>query len=109
MNNKTRFAIMMFLQYAIWGAWTTALGAHLEKIGFTGTEIAGIYGCMWLVDRQDDESRKSDPFRSNRVSLRRHGVIWLYIWLYMALYGCICAALAWAYNLGCLNCQKSAE
>ena len=49
MNNKVRFSIMMFLQYAIWGAWTTALGAHLEKIGFTGTEIAAIYGCMWLA------------------------------------------------------------
>ena len=40
---------MMFLQYAIWGAWITALGAHLEKIGFTGTEIVAIYGCMWLA------------------------------------------------------------
>ena len=49
MTNKIRFSIMMFLQYAIWGAWTTALGAHLEKIGFSGTEIAGIYGCMWLA------------------------------------------------------------
>ena len=28
---KTRFGIMMFLQYAIWGAWTTALGAHLDN------------------------------------------------------------------------------
>ena len=46
---KTRFGIMMFLQYAIWGSWTTALGAHLEKIGFSGSEIAGIYGCMWLA------------------------------------------------------------
>ena len=27
---KTRFGIMMFLQYAIWGSWTTALGAHLD-------------------------------------------------------------------------------
>ena len=42
MTNKARFSIMMFLQYAIWGAWTTALGAHLEKIGFSGTEIAGM-------------------------------------------------------------------
>ena len=38
----------MFLQYAIWGSWTTALGAHLDKLGFTGSEIAAIYGCLWL-------------------------------------------------------------
>ena len=45
---KTRFGIMMFLQYAIWGSWTTALGAHLDKLGFAGSEIAAIYGCLWL-------------------------------------------------------------
>jgi len=38
----------MFLQYAIWGSWTTALAVHLGKLGFTGSEIAAIYGCMWL-------------------------------------------------------------
>lgn len=48
MNNKNRFSAMMFLQYAIWGSWTTALGAHLDKIGFSGSEIAAIYGCLWL-------------------------------------------------------------
>ena len=48
MKNKSQFGIMMFLQYAIWGSWTTALGAHLDKIGFEGSEIAAIYGCMWL-------------------------------------------------------------
>ena len=42
---KTRFGIMMFLQYAIWGSWTTALGAHLDKLGFSGSEISAIYGC----------------------------------------------------------------
>ena len=45
---KTRFGIMMFLQYAIWGSWTTALGAHLDKLGFAGSEISAIYGCLWL-------------------------------------------------------------
>ena len=46
---KTRFGIMMFLQYAIWGSWTTALGAHLDKLGVSGSEISAIYGCLWLV------------------------------------------------------------
>ena len=48
MNRHQQFSIMMFLQYAIWGSWTTALGAYLNKIGFAGSEIAAIYGCMWL-------------------------------------------------------------
>ena len=43
---KTRFGIMMFLQYAIWGSWTTALGAHLDKLGFSGSEISAI----WFID-----------------------------------------------------------
>ncbi len=46
---KTRLSIMMFLQYAIWGSWTTALGAHLIKIGFEPTQVGGIYGCLWLA------------------------------------------------------------
>ena len=47
-DTKIRFGIMMFLQYGIWGSWTTALGAHLVKLGFAGSEIAAIYGCLWL-------------------------------------------------------------
>ena len=45
---RTRLSIMMFLQFAIWGAWTTALGAHLAKIGYSGERIGAIYGCLWL-------------------------------------------------------------
>ena len=46
---KTRLSIMMFLQYAIWGSWTTALAAHLSKIGYSGPQIGAIYGCLWLA------------------------------------------------------------
>ena len=46
---KIRLSIMMFLQYAIWGAWTTTLGDHLAQIGFTGPQIGQIYGCLWLA------------------------------------------------------------
>ena len=46
---KTRLSIMMFLQYAIWGSWTTALAVHLVKLGFSGQQIGAIYGCMWLA------------------------------------------------------------
>jgi len=44
-----RLSLMMFLQYAIWGAWTTALGAHLlDTLGFSGKQTGLIYGCLWL-------------------------------------------------------------
>ena len=32
MNRQQQFSIMMFLQYAIWGSWTTALGAYLNRL-----------------------------------------------------------------------------
>jgi nucleoside transporter len=47
---RTRLSIMMFLQYAVWGAWTTALGAHLlHTLEFTGKQTGAIYGCLWLA------------------------------------------------------------
>ncbi|MFC1530489.1 hypothetical protein ACFL6R_07230 [Gemmatimonadota bacterium] len=36
MSTKTRLGIMMFLQYAIWGAWAPVLSTHLNALGFTG-------------------------------------------------------------------------
>ena len=50
MSLLIRLSIMMFLQYAIWGAWTTALAVHLEKaLGFSGQQIGLIFGCLWLA------------------------------------------------------------
>lgn len=47
---KLRLSIMMFLQYAIWGAWSTALADHLEKaLGFSGQQIGLLFGCLWLA------------------------------------------------------------
>jgi nucleoside transporter len=44
-----KLSIMMFLQYAIWGAWTTGLGAYLNKtLHFSGQEIGWIFACLWL-------------------------------------------------------------
>ena len=49
MSNKSRFGIMMFLQYAIWGSWTTTLAGHLMRnLEFDGGQVGGIYGCLWL-------------------------------------------------------------
>ncbi|MBC7287778.1 MAG: MFS transporter [Armatimonadetes bacterium] len=45
-----RLAIMMFLQYAIWGAWTPVLSLYLEKqLNFTGAQTGFIYSLLWLA------------------------------------------------------------
>ena len=32
---KLQFSVMMFLQYAIWGAWLPVLFPYLGSLGFT--------------------------------------------------------------------------
>ena len=44
-----RFGIMMFLQYAVWGAWFSVLSAALENMGFTGMQIGSIYSLLPLA------------------------------------------------------------
>ncbi len=45
-----RLAIMMFLEYAIWGAWTPVLSMYLrDELGFNGTQIGHIYSLLWLA------------------------------------------------------------
>jgi nucleoside transporter len=47
MNSSVRFrlSVMMFLQYATWGAWAVSLGGYMGKtLGFTGVQIGAIYG-----------------------------------------------------------------
>jgi nucleoside transporter len=42
-------SVMMFLQFAVWGAWFVVLGLYLDKgLKFTGAEIGWIYGTMAL-------------------------------------------------------------
>ena len=41
---------MMFLQYAIWGAWYAVLSAYLESdLGFTGVQVGAIYSLFPLA------------------------------------------------------------
>jgi len=47
---KTRLGIMMFLQYAIWGAWAPVLSAYLlNDLGFSGFEAGVIYALLPLA------------------------------------------------------------
>ena len=52
MQTKLRVLLsaMMFLQYAVWGAWTPILGATLgSRMHATGVEIGAVYGVLWLA------------------------------------------------------------
>ncbi|MDX1934061.1 MAG: MFS transporter [Capsulimonadales bacterium] len=46
---RVRLSAMMFLEYAVWGAWMPILSATLTNRGIPGTQIGTIYGIMWLA------------------------------------------------------------
>ena len=47
---KVRLWIMMFLQYAIWGAWGPVLSAYLiNDLGFDGNQVGVIYSLLPLA------------------------------------------------------------
>jgi len=48
---KLRLGIMMFLQYAIWGAWAPVLSAYLgdRGLGFSGFQVGVIYALLPLA------------------------------------------------------------
>jgi len=59
----TRLSIMMFLEFAVWGAWAVLVAKHMANLGFTGTQMGYVYlttalGAMlspiiagWIADR----------------------------------------------------------
>lgn len=49
MGLRIMLSLMMFLQYAIWGAWWVVLGIYLRQIGFSGAEIGMVYGTMAIA------------------------------------------------------------
>jgi nucleoside transporter len=46
---RIRLSAMMFLEYAVWGAWMPILSATLTNRGIPGDKIGTIYGIMWLA------------------------------------------------------------
>ncbi len=50
MSAKTRLGMMMFLQYAIWGAWAPVLSSYLiNDLGFSGGHVGWIYALLPLA------------------------------------------------------------
>ncbi len=59
----TRLSGMMFLQFAVWGAWAVLIAGHMENLGFTGKQISYVFGTTaigsiispiiagWVADR----------------------------------------------------------
>ena len=51
MFSQPLLAVMMFLQYAIWGAWEPPLsGILVEELGFTGFGLALIYNALPIMN-----------------------------------------------------------
>lgn len=48
MNMKLRLIVMNFLQFAVWGAYLTSMGAYLARIGLGG-KIGLFYAMQGIV------------------------------------------------------------
>ncbi len=48
MDVRLRLSVMMFLQFAVWGAWFVVFFTYLLKIGFSGGQAGWIFGNMAL-------------------------------------------------------------
>jgi nucleoside transporter len=45
---RLNLSVMMFFQFAIWGAWFVVFFPYLQKLGFTGTQAGSLMGNMAL-------------------------------------------------------------
>jgi nucleoside transporter len=47
---RWRLAAMMFLEYAVWGAWAPILSETLgSRLGASGVQIGAVFGVLWLA------------------------------------------------------------
>ena len=49
LREQPMLAVMMFLQYAIWGAWAVGLSGYLDKMGYTGKAVSLIYNAIPIM------------------------------------------------------------
>ena len=49
MTLKARLSGMMFLEYAVWGAWTTVGAVYFQQLGFGDTMISWLFAALWLA------------------------------------------------------------
>ena len=45
---RLRLSIMMFLEFAVWGAWFVVLGNYLEALHFSKTQVGTMYSLIPL-------------------------------------------------------------
>src|ERR1017187_4876218 len=45
---RLRLSIMMFLEFAVWGAWFVVLGNYLEALNFSKTQVGTMYSLIPL-------------------------------------------------------------
>jgi nucleoside transporter len=46
---RWRLSVMMFLQYSIWGAWYPVYSSYMIQLGFSGPQVALIFGMLNLA------------------------------------------------------------
>lgn len=49
MNTRFRLSAMMFLEYGVWGAWTTVGAVYFQDLGFGDTMISWLFAALWLA------------------------------------------------------------
>ena len=45
-TTRVQLAVMMFLQFALWGSWFVTMGTYLLRMGFDGLQVGAAYSTM---------------------------------------------------------------
>lgn len=78
-----RLSVMMFLQYAVLGAWSPVLAVYLQdQLGFSGAKTGSIYSLLWL-------GCILSPFLGGQIADRWLASQWLLSALHLVGAGCL--------------------